>query len=278
MMKKLLLIAILFALFQFAQAQEEIVKWTFPNNLITDTVQNGTNALNLTQAIRVEGTSTISMKNGATTFAAQATKWDNGMDVKNWNIRFKTTGYDHVQISSKQQSGETNPGPRDFKLQYKISNTGTWSDVPGGTITLSNAWSSVISNLDLPSECQNQADVVIVRWIMTSNTDIFGGTVAGTGTSKIDDIVVTGMLITGLSDQKEAKGLNTFPNPSASAFSIAMERETSLIEIYNTNGQLVFKTIPENEIETVDKPFPAGLYFIKAMQNGKVNLIKHVVK
>jgi hypothetical protein len=85
------------------------------------------------------------------------------------------------------------------------------------------------------------------------------------------------MLITGLSDQKEFKGLSTFPNPSVSAFSIAMARKTSLIEIYNIKGQLVFKTIPENEIETVDKPFPAGLYFIKAMQNGKVNLIKHIV-
>jgi uncharacterized membrane protein len=278
MMKKLLLIAILFPLFQFAQAQEEIVKWTFPNNLITDTVQNGTNALNLTQAIRAEGTSAISMKNGATTYAAQATNWDNGMDVKNWNIRFKTTGYDHVQISSKQQAGGTNGGPKDFKLQFKIGSTGTWADVPGGTITLANDWTTgVISNLDLPAECQNQAELVNIRWIMTSNIDVKGGNVAATGITKIDDIVVTGMLITSLSDQKETKVLSTFPNPSVSTFSIAMARKTSLIEIYNIKGQLVFKTIPENEIETVDKPFPAGLYFIKAMQNGKVNLIKHIV-
>jgi hypothetical protein len=279
MMKKLLLITILFPLIQFAQAQEEIVKWTFPNNLITDTVQNGTNALNLTQAIRAEGTSAISMKNGATTYAAQATNWDNGMDVKNWNIRFKTTGYDHVQISSKQQAGGTNGGPKDFKLQFKIGSTGTWADVPGGTITLANDWTTgVVTNLDLPTECQNQAELVYIRWIMTSNIDVKGGNVTATGITKIDDIIVTGMLVTSLADQKEAKGLSTFPNPSKSTFSIDLARETSLVEIYNAKGQLVFKTIPENEIETVDKPFPTGLYFIKAMQNGKVNLIKHVVK
>jgi hypothetical protein len=278
-MKKLLLFAILFAVYQFAQAQEEIVKWTFPNNLITDTVQNGTNVLNLTQAIRVEGISVISMKNGATTYAAQASNWDNGMYVKNWNIRFKTTGYDHVQLSSKQQAGGTNGGPKDFKLQFKIGSTGTWADVSGGTITLANDWTTgIVSNLDLPANCQNQSDVVYIRWIMTSNIDVKGGNVTATGIAKIDDIVVTGMLITGLADQKENLGLSTFPNPSASAFSIEISRETSLIEIYNSNGQLVYKTIPENEIVTVDKPFPAGLYFIKAMQNGKVNLIKHIVK
>ena len=278
-MKKLLLFAILFPLIQFTQAQEEIVKWTFPNNLITDTVQNGTNALNLTQAIRVEGTSAISMKNGATTYAAQATNWDNGMDVKNWNIRFKTTGYDHVQISSKQQAGGTNGGPKDFKIQFKIGSTGSWADVPGGTITLANDWTTgVVSNLDLPTECQNQSELVYIRWIMTSNTDVKGGNVAATGVTKIDDIVVTGMLITGLADQKETKGLRTFPNPSKSYFTISMTRETSLIEIYNANGQLVFKTIPENEILTVEKSLPAGLYFVKATQNGKVNLIKHIVK
>jgi len=278
MMKKLLLIAFLLPLAHFIQAQEEIVKWTFPTGQMGDTIQNGTNTLNLTRTIRASGTSQISMKNGETTFASQATKWDNGMDSKNWNIRFKTTGYEHVQISSKQQSGETNPGPRDFKLQYKISSTGSWADVPGGSITVSNLWNGAISNLDLPAECQNQSDTVVVRWIMTSNTDIFGGTVAATGTSKIDDIVVTGMLITGLRDQKEAKGLNTFPNPSASAFSIEMTRKTSLIEIYNTNGQLAYKIIPENDILTIEKTLPPGLYFIKATQDGKTKITKHIVK
>jgi hypothetical protein len=113
---------------------------------------------------------------------------------------------------------------------------------------------------------------------MTSNTDILGGIVAATGTSKIDDIIVTGMLITGLADQKEPKGLSTFPNPSLSTFSIATAIGTSLIEIYNSNGQLVYKTIPENEILPVSKSFPAGLYFIKATSNGKVSFVKHIVR
>jgi len=278
-MKKLLLIAFLLPLIQFVQAQQEIVKWTFPNNKLGDTVQNSTNALNLTQVLRIEGAGPIVMKNGATDFAAQATNWDNGMDVKNWNIRFVTAGYDHVQLSSKQQAGGTNGGPKDFKLQYKTGSTPSWTDVPGGTVTLANNWTTgVIANLDLPADCQNQANLVYIRWIMASNTDISLPTITSVGISKIDDIIVTGMLMTGLADQKASNGLRTFPNPSTSAFSIDLAKRTSLLEIYNSNGQMVYKTVPENEILTVEKLLPAGLYFIKATQNGKVNLVKHIVK
>jgi len=278
-MKKLLLLMMLLPVLQLALAQDTIVKWTFPHNSLGDTVQNSLNSLNLTRTIRVEGTGTISMKNGATDYAAQATGWGNGMDSKNWNIKFKTTGYDHVTISSKQQAGGTNGGPKDFKLQFKIGSTGTWADVPGGNVTLANDWTTgVISNLDLPAECQNQSNSVYIRWIMASNTDVTLAAITPNGVSKIDDIIIAGMLITGLRDQKEAKGLNTFPNPSSASFSISLGKETSLVEIYNSNGQLVYKAIPENEILTVEKILPAGLYFIKAISNGKVSFVKHIVR
>jgi hypothetical protein len=279
MIKKLLLFMMLLPVFQLAQAQEEIVKWTFPNNLLSDTVQNGTSLLNLTQVIRVEGAGPISMKNGFTDYAAQGSNWENGMDSKNWNIKFKTTGYDHVQLSSKQQAGGNNGGPKDFKLQFKIGSSGTWADVAGGIVTLANDWTTgVISDLDLPIECQNQADLVYIRWIMASNTDVKGGSVTATGISKIDDITVTGMPITGFNNRQEEKGLRSFPNPSSSSFSISMGEETSLIEIYNTNGQLVYNAIPENEILTVEKTLPAGLYFVKATTKDKVKFVKHIVR
>jgi hypothetical protein len=279
MMKKLFLVMMLLPFLKLAQAQEEIVKWTFPTGQMGDTIQNGTNTLNLTRTIRASGTSQISMKNGETTSAAQATKWDNGMDSKYWNIRFKTTGYDHVQISSKQQSGESNPGPRDFKLQYKISSAGSWTDVPGGSISVSNLWSGAISNLDLPAECQNQSDTVIVRWIMTSNTDIFGGIVAATGTSKIDDIIVTGSLLTtGLENEQQNHYLRTFPNPSTSAFSIEISGETTRVEIYNALGKLMYTTIPDDKIVMVNNALQPGMYFIKARNKGQVSVTKHIVQ
>lgn len=278
-MKKLLLFAFLFFLIQIVQAQEEIVKWTFPNNLLSDTIQNGTNLLNLTSTLRIEGAGPITMTNGATTKAATATNWNDGMNVKYWYINFKTSGNEYVKISFKQSAGGTNGGPVDFKIQYKKGSSGIWADVPGGTVKLANNWTAgVVSNLDLPAECQNQSELVYIRWIMTSNTDVNTGNVTAAGISKIDDIVVTGMPITGIKDHKAAKEIFSFPNPSSSSFSIATTRGTSTIEIYNTNGQLVYNTIPENEILIIEKPLPVGLYFIKATQNGTVNFIKHIVR
>ncbi len=264
---------------QLAQAQEEIVKWTFPNNQLSDTLQNGSNPLNLTSTIRVEGAGPITMKNGATTYAAQATNWDNGMNSKYWYISFLTTGYGQIQISSKQSAGGTNGGPVDFKMQYKIGSAGTWTDLATDTVRLANNWTSaVISNLDLPAECQDQSNLVYIRWIMASNKDISLPAITTAGVSKIDDIIVTGMPNTGFNNRQEAKVLGTYPNPSTTSFSISLGEKTSLIEIYNSNGQLVYKSIPDNEILTVKKTLPAGLYFVKATANDKVYLLKHIVR
>jgi len=46
--------------------------------------------------------------------------------------------------------------------------------------------------VSLPAACNNQ-NQVYVRWIMTSNTSVGGGTVASTGASNIDDIYVKGI-------------------------------------------------------------------------------------
>lgn len=270
----------LLPLMKLSQAQEEIVKWTFPTGQLGDTVQNGMNPLNLTRTIRVEGAGPITMTNGQTSgdYACTATNWNDGMDIKNWNIKFKTTGYDHVKISSKQRAGGNNGGPQDFKLQYKIGSSGTWADIPGGTVTLANDWiSGVVTNLDLPAECQNNSGSVYVRWIMASNSDVLGGNVSANGISKIDDIVVTGTVLTGI-DENEVRQLASFPNPSFSSFSISIPEKTSGIEIYNNKGQLVYQALPEKEIITVDKSLPTGMYFIKTTAKGKVQMIKHIIE
>ena len=278
-MKRLLLLIFLLPVMQLAKAQEEIVKWTFPTGQLGDTVQNGTNQLNLTRTIRVEGTNSITMTNGQVSgdYAATATGWDNGMDLKNWNIKFKTTGYDQVKISSKQRAGGNNGGPKDFKLQYKIGSSGSWADIEGGSVTLANDWTTgVISNLDLPAECQNQSGSVYIRWIMTSNTDVLGGAVTPAGISKIDEIIVTGILLTG-TDVTEVSTLFSYPNPSSSEFTLTLPIGNNILDIFNSKGQLVYHTDSQDQILTVRPDLPSGLYFIKNTNGDKVQTIKHIV-
>jgi hypothetical protein len=86
------------------------------------------------------------------------------------------------------------------------------------------------------------------------------------------------MLLTGIEDNKAAPQLSTFPNPSASSFSVTLANGTSEVEIFNMNGQLVYTAIPESTILNVEKHLPAGLYFVKAIVNGTNSFVKHLVK
>jgi hypothetical protein len=167
---------------------EKIAEWTFPTSGTTLTADNTSNANNTTSAITLSS-GTISDVTGSPTRAASGTGWTTL--GKNWEISLNTTGYYNLTISSVQNSSAS--GPRDFKLQYKIGSGGTYTDVPSGSITVANDYiSGLVSNLALPTACENQSSVYI-RWITTSTTNTGGTAVGGSGTSRIDNILVKGI-------------------------------------------------------------------------------------
>ena len=119
--------------------------------------------------------------------------WQSGSGTKYWQIEVNTTGFFNLKLSSAQKSSGT--GPRDFKVQYKVG-AGAFTDLPGGSITTAddNFISGVLTNLSLPVSCENQPSVFI-RWIMSSNTNVNGNAnVAGGGTSRIDNIVISSVI------------------------------------------------------------------------------------
>lgn len=122
--------------------------------------------------------------------AASTSGWDNGNGTKYWQTEINTQNYYNITVSSRQRASNT--GPRDFKLQYKIGAGGTFIDVAGSTLVLTNAWAGgELTNLALPAACDNQSSVFL-RWIMTSNVSVNLGTVAAGGTSGIDEVFVNG--------------------------------------------------------------------------------------
>ncbi len=126
--------------------------------------------------------------------AVSLTGWDDGTGTKYWLASFSTEGTLSLTVSSTQRSSDA--GPRDFKLQYRLGNDGTWADVSGGTVTVANNYSTgVLSNLPLPSECNNQPTVQL-RWIMTSNTSATDGTVSSGGASSMHEILIQGTAFT----------------------------------------------------------------------------------
>ncbi|MBU0764686.1 MAG: T9SS type A sorting domain-containing protein [Bacteroidetes bacterium] len=252
---------------------DTIAGWTFPTGV--DTVDSYANlglASNLTKYISAEDTTewpntvlrTLTFTNGASDFAATATGWDNGDGAKLWSIKFKAEGYSDLKVSSKQRSGGTNPGPRDFKIQARLSG-GTWIDIPGGNITVGNDWTSgVATNLELPDDFDNPGTTnIFIRWIMTSNLDINGGTVDSTGISKIDDVIVTGISGSGIRETVYAGSLNIFPNPCSETLNIRSTNNIDFIGIFDISGS---KVISENgnslDFQMDVSALKQGMYFV----------------
>ncbi|RYY39102.1 MAG: hypothetical protein EOO08_11260 [Chitinophagaceae bacterium] len=176
--------------------------WNVPTADDAGRIANTGNANNINAATLFAvngGTVTYSYPgapaSSGSTFTVSTTGWDAGIDTKYWQVDVNTSGASNITVSSLQASSNT--GPRDWKIQYRLGNAGTWNDVTGGTVTVatSTATSPVQyygpSNLALPADAANQP-LVQIRWVVTSTTSVNGATVATTGTSRITSIYVKG--------------------------------------------------------------------------------------
>lgn len=127
---------------------------------------------------------------GTGTLAPNLVNWTGGSGSKYWQVSLASSGYLNLSLSSKQYGSST--GPRDFLLQYSLDES-VWTDI--SSVTLASNWTAgFLDNISLPAACANQP-ALHLRWIMTSNTSISGGTIGSTGTSRIDDISISGALL-----------------------------------------------------------------------------------
>ncbi|MEI6433939.1 MAG: T9SS type A sorting domain-containing protein [Bacteroidota bacterium] len=277
-MKKQLLLIVIALMAGTLSAQETLTGWNFPVNSGLDSL-NANLGLTPNKAydLRFQWVltpttdstlNTITFVNGATTFAAATTGWENGASVKFWSVKFKASDYTNFKVSSKQKSDAANPGPRDFKLQWRLS-SGTYADVSGGTVIVASDWTTgVVTNLPVPIAGQGTGSIYI-RWIMTSNTDINGGTVSSTGQSMIDDILVTGVNSLGQNEILYTNRLKVFPSPNNGTFTLSSTESLDGISISDLSGKTIFKMDNPslNQTVTISKARP-GLYLLKVRFSG----------
>lgn len=251
-MKKFTVLLTLFLLIgSITYSQSELlVGWTFPgNSLVADT---GLSLLPDNEITTIGGTSAIEFKNGFTTNAAQATEWNQGMGEKAWMIRAKTTGYNNLTISSRQQSGGEEPGPKFFEIQYSINYGSSWLLVNGGEIIVENDWeTSFVDKLSLPSACEDKEEIWI-RWVMALNiASGNGGSVAVDGKSKIDEIFLHGDKINGIEDHLEAS-FTLFPNPASDFVEIRAKSIMTNIVISDLAGKKVFEKNLKAQVDKIN--------------------------
>ncbi|WP_028546478.1 fibronectin type III domain-containing protein [Paenibacillus taiwanensis] len=228
-------------------AAEIAAKWDFTG------IKNDPGVFNATAGLYKDASTIVQEIGGSTRqgFTLDETEksiryqgWNNGKDKKAWVATLSTKGLEQITLSSQQKSSST--GPRDFKVQISTDAT-NWKDVNKGTLLLGTDYNSAASLVDtaLPNEANDQ-ERLYVRWILTSNTSVSGGSSIGsTGSSRIRDIVVKGERKTLIS-QKTPQLVNmTFNGDPKTSLAFAWYTSTN---VTGTKVQVVEATDVVNDI------------------------------
>ncbi len=102
-------------------------------------------------------------------FSITTTGWEDGVYKKHITTTFDATGFYNLTVSSRHYSSGN--GPKNMKLQYRLSDDADWIDVPNSDLLMPNADfgpTATLSDLALPNACDNQP-AVSVRWTPTSS-------------------------------------------------------------------------------------------------------------
>lgn len=282
-MKRTLLFLFCIALLSAASAQDTIAGWTFPGSQLTPNLGL---AINSSRFIGTEDDAThpVYFTNGIGSgdTAATAIGWNNGVMTKYWTVKFKTTGYENIKISSKQRAGSQNGGgPKEFLIQWRKGSSAAWANIIDDTIRVANDWDAgVVVAAALPSGADTASSSVSVRWVIATDMNTSGTAIDTLATSKIDDIIVTGTSIsTGLTEVLyTANEINIYPNPSTGIINIVSSDVVESIKVYNQLGSLVFEQNNASANTSIDmSQFGKGIYFINLRNHQGVSKNHKVV-
>ena len=83
---------------------------------------------------------------------------------------------------------------------------------------------------------------------------------------------------TGFPEATENQEIFLYPNPASSAVTIKnLSKEEAGLKIFNVTGRQVFETVLETEARIDLGNYPAGMYLLKLISEGKTNTQKLIV-
>ena len=255
MARQVVITCLVLLLYLSAKSQTTLVGWNFADS---DSIADFFISTNNGRKITTNTHGAISFPAGSSDQSISSLKWDNGNNLKYWQISFSSQGYKSLSIFSKQRSSDK--GPRDFKLQYSFDET-VWVDA-GMTILVENNFTSgVVNNFSLPSACNNQS-IVFIRWLDNSDASVDGTTIDGRGTSRIDDIYIKGYLIPVLTSPLiysccSGSIVNYIPSGPGTVFDWNRPAVSGILESFHSGSG----TINEVLTNTTQLPIEVGYNF-----------------
>jgi hypothetical protein len=243
----------------FSQAPPVLAKWTFEGVTTTNTGTTPTFSVGSAQA-------DLGVKAATSNFtglhASAATVWSNpagngslkAVSSNTWGVNdyyqfsLSTTGYAGISVSVDHNGSGTGPGI--WKFQYSTDGTNFTDFGSPYTIPASITWNNATPNaagtttfsFDLSSvTALNNAATVYFRVVDNSTTSISGGAVGTGGTSRVDNITVSGFTIFPINLLSFNGSLNN--NSVSLSWATTNEVNTSGFEIQRSANGRDFSTI-----------------------------------
>jgi hypothetical protein len=204
-MKRIVPVMTVLAVFSIATAQADtLANWTFETTYAS--ITGSSTALSGIAADFGSGTASGSHASAATWSSPAGNGSSHSFSVNTWAVgdyfqfSVSTIGFQDIILSFDQASSNT--GPRDYGLFYSV-NGGSYTQLGGNYSVLANAtpnpvWTSgtyqavFSSSINLSSvTALDNAATVVFRLIDMSTTSANGGTVAATGTDRVDNFTVS---------------------------------------------------------------------------------------
>jgi hypothetical protein len=168
----LMLTAVLLLFGSLAHGQTTIIEWDFNSNAVSTAGISGNSA-----SISCLSCGTMDFISDCSDDFAECEDID---DNEFWvTSSFKTTGYKNIKYSFRQRS--KTDGPKEFKFQYRLSTSGTWTDATSTYTTprSTGCTSYNPSNASFSSTLDDQA-IVQLRWLcITGETGLLSSTSGG---------------------------------------------------------------------------------------------------
>ena len=213
-------------------------------------------------AMQLTGANFQGYSSGASGVAANSNGWDAGSDgSKYWSVTISTANFSGIQLSSKQYGSGT--GPRDFMIETSTDGS-NWELLPGSNIEAATDWSSgAVDNLSLPAELEDEPTVHI-RWVMSTNTSISGDIVGSTGTSRIDEVLITGV-------NTSARDATVYPGDANNDGQVNADDVLPLGNYWLSHGPMPVYPSIDFAPRTVEEWIPPDATYADTRGDGKVD-------
>ena len=181
------------------------------------------------------------------TSSLSCTGWEIGAY---WQIELSTAGYTELTIGQRMRSSNT--GPKNFSLQYSTNGI-NFTDVGG--IAIESSTLTDKGFFILPDECENRVRLYI-RYTVKDTVSMNNGTLAPTGASNINNIVITSAGTTTENPPGEEEIIHvTSVRLDANEATIVRpntKKLTAVIEPSNANDKVVTWSSDNEEVAIVN--------------------------